>query len=197
MHKRNAELTKSKIIDVASKLFIEKGYDNTYIQDIINDLDGLTKGAIYHHFNSKEDILDAVINRIGEKNIKVLSSIRDTDELTGVEKLKKIIIAGINSDYTKQIMGIAPGFVDNPRFLAALFKQMHDVSVPEYIVPIINEGIKDGTIKAVDANVLAELIVLLINVWLNPLIFSSNQILLKHQIINVILSKFDIKIFDT
>ena len=38
-------------------LFFEKGYDNTSIQDIIDGLGGLTKGAVYHHFKSKEDIL--------------------------------------------------------------------------------------------------------------------------------------------
>lgn len=55
------EETVNLILDVSQRLFIEKGYDNTTIQDIIDELGGLTKGAIYHHFSSKQDILDAVI----------------------------------------------------------------------------------------------------------------------------------------
>lgn len=58
------EETVNLILDVSQRLFIEKGYDNTTIQDIIDELGGLTKGAIYHHFSSKQDILDAVIERL-------------------------------------------------------------------------------------------------------------------------------------
>lgn len=61
------EETVNLILDVSQRLFIEKGYDNTTIQDIIDELGGLTKGAIYHHFNSKQDILDAVIERLLQK----------------------------------------------------------------------------------------------------------------------------------
>lgn len=61
------EETVNLILDVSQRLFIEKGYDNTTIQDIIDELGGLTKGAIYHHFSSKQDILDAVIERLCKK----------------------------------------------------------------------------------------------------------------------------------
>lgn len=42
---------------------LEKGYENTTIQDIIDALGNLSKGAIYHHFKSKEDILEAVCDQ--------------------------------------------------------------------------------------------------------------------------------------
>jgi len=58
------EVTVEKILEVSQRLFIEKGYDNTTIQDIVNELGGLTKGAIYHHFKSKEEIMDALINKM-------------------------------------------------------------------------------------------------------------------------------------
>ena len=44
------ELTVEKILDVAQKLFLEQGYEQTTIQDIVNNLGGMTKGAVYHHF---------------------------------------------------------------------------------------------------------------------------------------------------
>lgn len=47
------EITVEKILEAAKKLFLEKGYENTTIQDIVNELGGLTKGAIYHHFRTK------------------------------------------------------------------------------------------------------------------------------------------------
>ena len=54
------EVTVEKILEVSQRLFMEKGYDNTTIQDIVNELGGLTKGAIYHHFKSKEEIIDVL-----------------------------------------------------------------------------------------------------------------------------------------
>ena len=54
------EITVEKILDVSQRLFLEKGYDKTTIQDIVDELGGLSKGAIYHHFKSKEEIMDAL-----------------------------------------------------------------------------------------------------------------------------------------
>ena len=46
------EETVERILDTAQRLFLEKGYEQTTIQDITDNLGGLTKGAIYHHFKS-------------------------------------------------------------------------------------------------------------------------------------------------
>ena len=47
------EQTVKLILDVSTRLFVEKGYEQTSLQDIINETK-LSKGAIYHHFSSKE-----------------------------------------------------------------------------------------------------------------------------------------------
>ena len=51
------EQTVEKILDAAAALFAEKGYQSTTLQDII-DATGLSKGAVYHHFRSKEEMLE-------------------------------------------------------------------------------------------------------------------------------------------
>lgn len=56
--------TVDKILDTAQRLFLTQGYEHTSIQDIIDGLGGLTRGAVYHHFKSKEDILTAVMDRM-------------------------------------------------------------------------------------------------------------------------------------
>jgi len=81
----NTELARNKypeetvnlILETAMKLFAEKGYEHTSIQDIINNLGGLSKGAIYHHFRSKEDILDAVTTKMSEQSNKMLFEIQN------------------------------------------------------------------------------------------------------------------------
>lgn len=77
-----------KILDVSLRLFLEKGYEETTVLDIVNDLGGLTRGAFYHHFNSKEEVLDALGNRMFDEN-NPFEKVRNEKGLNGLEKLKK------------------------------------------------------------------------------------------------------------
>ena len=54
---KHPEETVEKILAVSAKLFMEKGYEHTTLQDIIDNLGGLTKGAIYHHFKGRRSSL--------------------------------------------------------------------------------------------------------------------------------------------
>ena len=67
---KHPEETVNRILDVATRLFMEKGYEHSSIQDIIDELGGLSKGAIYHHFKSKEEILIAVTDQIGRASCR-------------------------------------------------------------------------------------------------------------------------------
>ena len=80
------EVTVEKILEAAQRLFLEKGYDNTTIQDIVNELGGLSKGAVYHHFKSKEEIMDAVGDRMFIAN-KPFETVRKRSDLNGLQKL--------------------------------------------------------------------------------------------------------------
>lgn len=82
------EETRKLIIEKATELFLQKGYENTTIQDIIDNLGGLTKGAVYHHFSSKNDILLAVMTNIYEDNhlLEDWANVLKRIDLTGKEK---------------------------------------------------------------------------------------------------------------
>ena len=60
---KDAEERKKEILDIAEELFTTKGYDNTSTTDILERV-GIARGTIYYHFKSKEEILDALIDRI-------------------------------------------------------------------------------------------------------------------------------------
>lgn len=61
------EETVQKILDASLKLFLEKGYEQTTVLDIVDNLGGLTRGAFYHHFKSKEEVLDALSEQLYHK----------------------------------------------------------------------------------------------------------------------------------
>lgn len=190
--------TRNKIINVASDLFVTKGYDETRITDIIDGLDGLTKGAIYHYFDSKEDIFNAVVNEIGNKNIQLFEEIKNDNKLSGAEKLSKIVKSSFYNENMEAITEMSPNLLDNPKLLSAFIAEIKEVTIPSFIMPVINEGIKDGSIKAKYPDELSEMIAILLNLWLNPLIFTNKEFKLsnKMRIINMMLANFNIELFD-
>lgn len=171
---KHPEETVSLILDVSYRLFMEKGYEHTSIQDIIDHLGGLSKGAIYHHFKSKEDILVAVTDKMTEESNKMLAVIRDRTDLTGEEKLKMIFKESILRPVQDDIFTVAPNLSNNPRLLFSIFKETVQDAAPHYILPILEQGIKDGSIRTDYPAELAELIILTANIWTNPMIFDNS-----------------------
>ena len=171
---KHPEETVNLILEVAFRLFMEKGYEHTSIQDIIEHFGGLSKGAIYHHFKCKEDILVAVSDRMTAESNQMLGAIRDRRDLNGREKLKTIFKESINRPVQNDIFTVAPDFHNNAKLLFSLLHDTMDNAAPNYILPIIRQGISDGSIETDYPEQLAELILLVANVWMNPMIFDSS-----------------------
>ena len=57
--------TKERILDAALELFAHSGYLGTSMSDIANQL-GITKGALYKHYTSKQEILDSIVERMNK-----------------------------------------------------------------------------------------------------------------------------------
>lgn len=172
---KHPEETVQLILDAAYRLFMEKGYERTSIQDIIDQLGGLSKGAIYHHFKSKEDILIAVSDRMTAESNQMLAAIRDRSDLCGKEKLKTIFKESINRPVQNDIFTVVPNFHNNPRLLFSLLHETIEKVAPDYLLPIIKEGISDGSIETDYPEQLAEMILLVANVWMNPMIFDDSE----------------------
>lgn len=172
---KHPEETVNLILDVAFRLFMEKGYERTSVQDIIDRLGGLSKGAIYHHFKSKEDILVAVTERMTQESNQMLARIRDRTDLSGSEKLKTIFKESISRPVQNDIFTVAPDFHNNPKLLFSLLHDTIEEAAPNYILPILKQGISDGSIKTDFPEQLAELLLLVANVWMNPMIFDSSE----------------------
>ncbi|MCI8284398.1 MAG: TetR/AcrR family transcriptional regulator [Firmicutes bacterium] len=170
---KNPEETVSLILETAYRLFMEKGYEYTSIQDIIDNLGGLSKGAIYHHFKSKEDILIAVVDMMTDESNKILAEIRDRADLSGKEKLKTIFKFSINRPVQDEIFTVAPNFNNNPKLLMLMLQDTVYEVAPHYILPIIRQGIADGSIQTDYPEQLAELIIIVANIWTNPMIFDN------------------------
>ncbi|MCQ4638106.1 TetR/AcrR family transcriptional regulator [Anaerovorax odorimutans] len=168
------EITINRILDSATKLFLEKGYEKTTIQDIVDDLGDLSKGAIYHHFSSKEDIIEAVGERMFNSiHFEELFKGRE-DQLDGLSKLKEICLYCMDNADQRQWMEAIPDYFHNPKFLAQEVYQSAKESAP-MLIPYIEEGIADGSITVTQPKEAAEVLLLLANIWINPLVFRETK----------------------
>ena len=167
------EVTVEKILDTAQQLFLEKGYDNTTIQDIVDHLGGLSKGAVYHHFKSKEEIIDAVSDRMFSVN-NPFEKVKDRSDLNGLEKLREAIRLNQSDEAQNNIVVQSIPLTRNPRLLVEMIDSNRRILTP-YYEELLEEGNRDGSIHTEYAREIAELIPLLTSLWLLPSVFPSDK----------------------
>ena len=74
---RKGDMKRTEILDAAERLFLERGYERTSVQDILDAL-GRSKGGFYHDFDAKESVLAAVVERhISNRADRLLLELRD------------------------------------------------------------------------------------------------------------------------
>lgn len=162
------EQTVEKILDAAARLFAEKGYAHTTLQDVIDET-GLSKGAVYHHFKSKEEIAVKVGDRMGAEFAATLAHIRDDAAMTGLQKLQAVFAASLLPQRQQALGRALPRLWDDPQFLSLELHDLLEKTVPLYITPMIRQGMTDGSIHTEDAAALGEALFLLADLWLHPL----------------------------
>jgi len=172
---KHPEETIQKILDVAFRLFLEKGYEQTTVLDIVAGLGGMTRGAFYHHFKSKEEVFDAVSERLFREKSPVFEMANRTD-LSGIEKIRHIMkTSAVSGQQDPELlafnqMGIA--LISSPHFLASQLKSNREMA--GFIEPFFAEGMADGSIRPGSPKVLAELFMLTYNFWMFPSLFPCN-----------------------
>jgi AcrR family transcriptional regulator len=78
---------RNEILDTAQRLIYTKGYEQMAIQDILNELQ-IAKGTFYHYFDSKQAMLEALIERMTEQALEVVSPIIHDQQLSALEKFR-------------------------------------------------------------------------------------------------------------
>lgn len=134
---KEAEERKKEILDVAGELFTIKGYDNTSTTDILEKV-GIARGTLYYHFKSKEEILDALIERVIQG---MICNVRTAISHVETAPQKLIVFVGslkVDSAVGKEIADYA----HKPQ--NALMHQKIQKALMEVVTPIAAEIIRDG-----------------------------------------------------
>jgi len=171
--KYNSQSTIDDILSVSAKLFLEKGFDKTSMNDIATTA-GISKGAIYHHFQSK----DAIIKAVTEKKAQVIKEtmnnwLSEMNSLNGKEKLQAILEKNLDSQETHYLDDVMNTRMKSAEFVLA-YMQDCVCKDSHLISEIIKQGISDGSLATDYPDECAEVFLLLINVWCDPAVFSCN-----------------------
>ena len=164
----------AKILDVSMRLFTEQGYEHTTIQDIVDAL-GMSKGAIYHHFKSKEDILDRINDRYYE-NLEWFSDPAKLPGRNGLEKLRHAF-----RHFLTDLLTLESTFRD----------------AAPYVEGMIRLGMADGSLPGVThPHEIAEVLMLLTNVWTGMFPGSREEFAAKLRFCGEFLDRFGLPVLD-
>lgn len=139
---KEAEERRNEILDAADELFGEKGFDGTSTNDILNKVN-IARGTLYYHFKSKEDIMNALIDRYNVRLLSRAREIADDRTIPVQERMVRVVLAlNIGSGSGKEIID----HIHKPQN-ALMHQKIQKVvlnGVPGILTGIIRQGIEQG-----------------------------------------------------
>ncbi len=152
---------RQQIIDAAYRCFARKGFHQTTMRDIYAEA-GLSPGAIYHYFDSKDDIIEASFIFDNQRSLPVFEqAIEDPDPMVAIERLIDYFYAGLESAAVLganrvNIQGWGEALV-NPRLFKPLAQSFHEI--PELLGQLIRRGQEAGVIDpGIDPGAVGEVV---------------------------------------
>lgn len=158
---KEAAERRNEILDVAERLFCTKGYDQTSTNDILSEI-GIARGTLYYHFSSKEDILDAMIDRILDEIVRRASRIALDESVPVLERMTQTILASnVDTkigDMILEQMHKPQNALMHAKMQERLLKQL----IPLF-TKLIEDGISQGLMQTADPEDTIEMLLLYAN----------------------------------
>ncbi|HEY3274111.1 MAG TPA: TetR/AcrR family transcriptional regulator [Methanocella sp.] len=156
---KDPEVRRNELMDVAERLFAEKGYDHTSPSDIIREA-GVAQGTFYYYFKSRDDIVRAIIGRYLERYEQYIAKVADDQSLGAPEKLR-LILDGL-SDLSRQKSNLRKHVRDELWISAHEDYRGHvQTKVLPLVQRIVRQGVDEGFFKVEYPDETAEMLVVL------------------------------------
>lgn len=159
----SAAARRAELIDCALRLFMERGYERTTINDIIGEA-GLSKGGFYHHFSAKEDLLDAVVTRMTEQVIAETEPVRRDHSVNALNRLNRFFALSLQwkTNAAPQLRFLSQALLkaENQYLFQRMVSAASDVLRP-VLVEIITQGEREGMFSTPEPDMVAEVLIAL------------------------------------
>lgn len=158
---KEAEERRNEILDAADELFAQQGFDGTSTKDILEKV-GIARGTLYHHFNSKEAIMDALIERYSARILSAARHIATDKSIPISERIMGVVMAlNVSSEGGMEIRE----HIHKPQN-ALMHQKIQKViinNVPPILADIIHEGIEQGLFNTPFPYECMEMVVIYLN----------------------------------
>jgi AcrR family transcriptional regulator len=159
MPQQRAQETRARILESAKERFALEGYDATGVAEICQAA-GVSKGAFYHHFGSKQDVFLVLLEDwlVGmDKQLSVLGKAKGSvpDRLLSMSRLIRVVIEAAQSGLPIYLEFWSRALRD-PDLMKNMIKPFRRYR--DFFAEILEEGINEGTVASNDANVAAQVI---------------------------------------
>lgn len=177
---KHPEETIEKILTVSRKLFNERGYEHTTIADIVAAT-GMSKGAFYHHFKSKEEVYDRIADQYYDQ-MDWMEAPTKVPGKNGLEKLK-YLFGFLLSDPEKLELdqlggGNTEAIAKNPKMVWLTLESSVRQAAP-VVIALIEEGNADGSIHVAQPKEFGEAFMILMNMWVGVFVGDKADFLAK------------------
>jgi len=153
-----AAVRRLELVDVAQRLFLERGYERTTVNDVIAAA-GVSKGAFYHHFRAKEDLLEAIAERFARQSLKAMSAVSGDPALNALGRLNGMLnlIRARKMEAMPDLRALFAALLrpDNAVLYHRVMGAVYSAIVPAFAA-VIAEGQQDGIFDVADATLAAE-----------------------------------------
>lgn len=135
-------IRRDAFIDVAQRLIQTKAYEQMSVQDILDGV-GSSRGAFYHYFDSKQQLLEAVVTRIGDAALASLDPTVRDPSLPALTKLQQVFsgIAGWKAERRELVLGIAEIWLSDDN---ALVREKLRQRLAQDLAPLLSSIIAQG-----------------------------------------------------
>ncbi|MDX1665413.1 MAG: TetR/AcrR family transcriptional regulator [Candidatus Promineifilaceae bacterium] len=150
----------TEFLDVAQRLFYSQGFDNTSVGEIVAAV-GVAKGTFYHYFDSKSDLLSALVERVYAQQAAALEPLVADEGLSAPEKLERLFAAignwkAANRDFVLQTARIV--YRDENALLRARMTAEATTMVAPLYARIIRQGVEEGAFDVAYPEETAEIV---------------------------------------
>ena len=157
---KHPELRREELLDHAQALFLTHGYDRASLNDVIAAA-GVSKGAFYHYFASKEALLEALAERFASQALAGIQKIVDDPDLDPLGRLNALLAQSRQAkiDTAPQAWALFETLF-RPENLV-LFHRINLAAAKSFtpvLVAIIRQGVEDGTFRTFDPEGVADIV---------------------------------------
>jgi len=143
---KEPEIRRTEILDAAERLLVTRGYEQMAIRDLMDELQ-IAKGTVYHYFESKQALLEALVERIGEQAEQLVLPIVSDREMPAQDKLLRVF--AVLNQYKQANLDLVFAFMrvwyadENALFRQKLYMARIKRLAP-WLSQIIQQGVAEG-----------------------------------------------------